>query len=117
MASKTPCLVQTLCAKTAKSYAFCDCTPVDALGCFFVYGTGNLFSNSAQAEFGSFGSRLLVSWGFLGAKAPLDPLCYVSLSGTGNLYPNSAQAEFVGFGSWLLVSWGILDAKAGRFDF
>ena len=59
--------------KTAKSYAFCDCTPVDALGCFFVYGTGNLFSNSAQAEFGGFGLRLLVSNGFLGAKAPLDP--------------------------------------------
>ena len=36
-----------------------DCLPVSALECFSAYGTGNLFPNSAQAEFGGFGSRLL----------------------------------------------------------
>ena len=35
LALKYSCLVQTPCAKTAKSYAFCDCTPVDGLDCFF----------------------------------------------------------------------------------
>ena len=56
------------------------------------------FPNSAQAEFVGFGSWLLESHGFLCAKAPLDPLCYVSLSGTGTLYPNSAPLNS---GLWL----------------
>ena len=50
---------------------------------------GTLFPNSAQAEFGGFGSGLLVRYGFLDAKA-----------------------GFGGFGSQLLVSWGFLCAKA-----
>ena len=40
-----------------------------ALECFSAYETGNLYPNSAQAEFGGFGLRLLVGQGFLGAKA------------------------------------------------
>ena len=67
LASKYSCLVQTPCAKTAKSCAFCDSMPVLALE------LGTLFPNSAQAEFGGFGSRRLVSQSFLGAKAPLQP--------------------------------------------
>ena len=42
---------------------FLNSMPVDALE------LGTLFPNSAQAEFGSFGLRLLISQGFLGAKA------------------------------------------------
>ena len=43
--------------------------PLDPLCYASLFGTGNLYPNSAQAEFGSFGLRRLVSWGFLGAKA------------------------------------------------
>ena len=72
---------------------FWDCTPVFALECFSAYGTGNLYPNSAQAEFGGFGSGLLVRYGFLGAKA-----------------------GFGGFGLGLLVGQGFLGAKAGHSD-
>ena len=48
---------------------FWDCTPVLALECFSAYGTGGLYPNSAQGEFWGFGLRLLISQGFLGAKA------------------------------------------------
>ena len=58
-----------------------------ALARGFWQGRGFL---DAKAGFGGFGSRRLISQGFLGAKAPLDPLCYASLFGTGNLFPNSA---------------------------
>ena len=35
-------VLPTPCAKTAKSYAFCDSMPVLALECFSAYGTGGL---------------------------------------------------------------------------
>ena len=38
-------------------------------------GLGTLFPNSAKAGFGGFGLGLMIGQGFLGAKAPLDPLC------------------------------------------
>ena len=60
-----------------------------ALECFSAFETGNLYPNSAQAEFVGFGSQRLVRYGFLDAKA-----------------------EFGGFGSWLLESHGFLCAKA-----
>ena len=40
---------------------------------------GTLFPNSAKAGFGGFGLGLLIGQGFLGAKAPLDPLCHAFL--------------------------------------
>ena len=43
LASKKPSLVQTPCAKTAKSCAFCDSLPVSALECFSVFDTGGLW--------------------------------------------------------------------------
>ncbi len=64
--------------------AFCDCLPGFCGGSLPGFSPWNVFPplkpaicvpNSAQAEFGGFGLRRLVSNGFLGAKAPLDPLC------------------------------------------
>ena len=43
LASKKPSLVQTPCAKTAKSCAFCDSLPVSALECFSANETGGLW--------------------------------------------------------------------------
>ena len=68
-------VLPTPCAKAPEfcKAEFWESLPVLALE------LGTLFPNSAQAEFGSFGSRLLVRKGYLGAKAPLDPLCLAIL--------------------------------------
>ena len=58
-------LVQKL--QNSAQAEFWGSMPVDALE------LGTLFPNSAQAEFGGFGSRRLISQSFLGAKAPLQP--------------------------------------------
>ena len=76
--SGTVCRFPVLPTPCAKAPEFCkaefwESLPVLALE------LGTLFPNSAQAEFGSFGSRLLVRKGYLGAKAPLDPLCLAIL--------------------------------------
>ena len=42
LASKYSCLAQTPCAKTAKSWAFCDSLPVSDLVCVFAFDTGGL---------------------------------------------------------------------------
>ena len=63
MASKKPSLVQLPCAKTREfgEAEFSDCLPVSASVCVFAFDTGGL--------------GLLGGQGFIGAKAPLDPLC------------------------------------------
>ena len=75
-----------------------DCLPVFALECFSANETGVFFPEFSSAEFVGFGSRLLVRYGFLDAKA-----------------------GFVGFGLGRLVRQSYLGAKAGlslqsRFD-
>ena len=88
MAPEPPCLVQTPCAKTAKSYAFCVIrrkpnsgtvrrfSPLKPAFFFRGFGLRLLVSNGfsdAKAGFVGFGSGLLASWGFFCAKAPLQP--------------------------------------------
>ena len=67
-ASGNSCFISSRVQKLQNSAQaeFWDCTPVLALE------LGTLFPNSAQAGFGGFGLRLLVSSGFFDAKASLE---------------------------------------------
>ena len=85
-------------------------------------------SEFSSAEFGSFGSGLLVRYGFLDAKAGFGGfglrrlvsqvfLGAKAANETGIFFPEFSSAEFGGFGSGLLVRYGFLDAKAGFVGF
>ena len=78
LALKYSCLVQTPCAKTAKSCAFCDSLPVLALECFSAFETGFFFPNSAPLNSGLWLTAFDKSEFFRCQSAPGPPmLCFL----------------------------------------
>ena len=69
----------------------------------------------AKAGFGGFGLGLLVSQGFIGAKAPLDPLCRFFVAQSFAFYdclPGERQTEE----SYMIPEHRALGAKACHPD-
>ena len=108
--------------KTAKSCAFCDCTPEFYGGILFLLleSKGNCAFKKASKDKGEafwhlnrplLCKRHVPKPGNSAYAEFWDGLPVLALE-LGTLFTNSAQAGFVGFGSGLLVRQGFLGAQA-----